>query len=141
MTARGIVSPTPPSARYYALKTHSAWAEIFFIVWFIELIDSIVAVAESTSDELSQNDGYEIKLEEDIQLQLPFLLPEEGYSSDIIRGVPPGLQEFLEPLCSTGRLICFPLDYFVSNKVKRWISKKGESQNGCYKKTKHTKFS
>ena len=81
-----------------------------------------MAVAESTSDELSQNDGYEIKLEEDIQLQLPFLLPEEGYSSDIIRGVPPGLQEFLEPLCSTGRLICFPLDYFVSNKVKRWIS-------------------
>ena len=79
----------------------------------IELIDSIVAVAESTSDELSQNDGYEIKLEEDIQLQLPFLLPEEGYSSDIIRGVPPGLQEFLEPLCSTGRLICFPLDYLM----------------------------
>jgi len=67
-----------------------------------ELIDSIVAVAESTSDELSQDDGYDIKLEEDIQLQLPFLLPEEGYSSDIIRGIPPGLQEFLDPLSDTG---------------------------------------
>ncbi|XP_065650101.1 afadin isoform X2 [Hydra vulgaris] len=67
-----------------------------------DVIDSIVSIAESTSDELTHNDGREVKLEEDIQLQLPFLLPEEGYSSDIVRGVPPGLQEFLEPLCATG---------------------------------------
>lgn len=62
-----------------------------------------MSVAESTADELTQSDGREVKLDEDIQLQLPFLLPEEGYSSDIIRGVPPGLQEFLEPLCNIGK--------------------------------------
>ncbi|XP_057307397.1 afadin-like isoform X2 [Hydractinia symbiolongicarpus] len=67
-----------------------------------ELIEHIVKVAESTSDQLTHNDGRDVKLEEDFQLQLPFLLPEEGYSSDIIRGVPVGLQEFLEPLCETG---------------------------------------
>eukprot|EP00111_Clytia_hemisphaerica_P006331 TCONS_00018348-protein len=67
-----------------------------------DLVETIVAVAESTADELTISDGREVKLEEDVQLQLPFLLPEEGYSSDIIRGVPPGLQEFLEPLCDTG---------------------------------------
>ena len=63
-------------------------------------------MAESTADELTISDGREVKLEEDVQLQLPFLLPEEGYSSDIIRGVPPGLQEFLEPLCGTGKIFC-----------------------------------
>ena len=61
-----------------------------------------MAVAESTADELTHSDGRDVRLEEETQLQLPFLLPEEGYSSDIIRGVPPGLQEFLEPLCATG---------------------------------------
>lgn len=66
------------------------------------MIDTIVEVAERTADELTHSDGRDVKLEEDVQLQLPFLLPEEGYSSDIIRGVPPGLQEFLEPLCDTG---------------------------------------
>lgn len=69
---------------------------------FTDLIETIVAVAENTADELTHSDGRDVKLEEDVQLQLPFLLPEEGYSSDIIRGVPPGLQEFLEPLCETG---------------------------------------
>ena len=81
-----------------------------WLYWFAfsDLIETIVAVAESTADELTISDGREVKLEEDVQLQLPFLLPEEGYSSDIIRGVPPGLQEFLEPLCGTGkRLLLF----------------------------------
>ncbi len=31
-------------------------------------------------------------------LQLPFLLPEDNYSCDIVRGVPGGLLEFLQPL-------------------------------------------
>lgn len=77
---------------------------LYFFV-HLELIEHIVKVAESTSDQLTHNDGRDVKLEEDFQLQLPFLLPEEGYSSDIIRGVPVGLQEFLEPLCETGEFV------------------------------------
>ena len=77
--------------------------KLLILICFSDLIETIVAVAESTADELTISDGREVKLEEDVQLQLPFLLPEEGYSSDIIRGVPPGLQEFLEPLCGTGK--------------------------------------
>ena len=69
-----------------------------------ELIDNVVAVAEHTADELIRTDGREVQLEEDAELQLPFLLPEDGYSCDIIRGVPQGLQEFLQPLEGTGRL-------------------------------------
>ncbi|KAG9347511.1 hypothetical protein JZ751_005079, partial [Albula glossodonta] len=64
-----------------------------------ELIDHVVAVAENTADELARSDGREVQLEEDPDLQLPFLLPEDGYSCDVVRNIPNGFQEFLEPLC------------------------------------------
>uniref|UniRef100_A0A8C9TG29 Afadin, adherens junction formation factor n=1 Tax=Scleropages formosus TaxID=113540 RepID=A0A8C9TG29_SCLFO len=64
-----------------------------------ELIDHVVAVAENTADELARSDGREVQLEEDPDLQLPFLLPEDGYSCDVVRNIPNGLQEFLDPLC------------------------------------------
>lgn len=67
-----------------------------------ELINNVAAIAENTADELMRSSGQDIHLEEDPELQLPFLLPEDGYSDEVIRGVPPGLKEFLDPLCSTG---------------------------------------
>ncbi|XP_072558841.1 afadin isoform X15 [Paramormyrops kingsleyae] len=67
-----------------------------------ELIDHVVAVAENTADELARSDGREVQLEEDPDLQLPFLLPEDGYSCDVVRNIPNGLQEFLDPLCQRG---------------------------------------
>ncbi|XP_017577225.1 afadin isoform X17 [Pygocentrus nattereri] len=75
-----------------------------------DLIDHVVAVAENTADELARSDGREVQLEEDPDLQLPFLLPEDGYSCDVVRNIPNGFQEFLEPLCQRGfcRLIPHP---------------------------------
>uniref|UniRef100_A0ABM5FXY1 Afadin isoform X19 n=1 Tax=Pogona vitticeps TaxID=103695 RepID=A0ABM5FXY1_9SAUR len=67
-----------------------------------ELIENVVAVAENTADELARSDGREVQLEEDPDLQLPFLLPEDGYSCDVVRNIPNGLQEFLDPLCQRG---------------------------------------
>uniref|UniRef100_A0A8C0H3Z5 Afadin n=1 Tax=Chelonoidis abingdonii TaxID=106734 RepID=A0A8C0H3Z5_CHEAB len=67
-----------------------------------ELIENVVAVAENTADELARSDGREVQLEEDPDLQLPFLLPEDGYSCDVVRNIPSGLQEFLDPLCQRG---------------------------------------
>ncbi|KAM4042099.1 afadin isoform 3-T3 [Anomaloglossus baeobatrachus] len=67
-----------------------------------ELIESVRTVAENTADELARSDGREVQLEEDPDLQLPFLLPEDGYSCDVVRNIPNGLQEFLEPLCQRG---------------------------------------
>jgi hypothetical protein len=71
-----------------------------------ELIDHVVAVAENTADELARSDGREVQLEEDPDLQLPFLLPEDGYSCDVVRNVPNGFQEFLEPLVQRGGRPC-----------------------------------
>lgn len=69
-----------------------------------ELIDHVVAVAENTADELARSDGREVQLEEDPDLQLPFLLPEDGYSCDVVRSLPNGLQDFLEPLLQRGNV-------------------------------------
>ncbi|XP_043225985.1 afadin-like isoform X3 [Amphibalanus amphitrite] len=67
-----------------------------------DLVENIVRMAEGTSDELARQDGRQVRLEEDRDLQLPFLLPEDGYSCDIVRGIPNGLAEFLAPLQHAG---------------------------------------
>ncbi|CAK8687921.1 unnamed protein product [Clavelina lepadiformis] len=72
-----------------------------------ELIDKVVAVAENSADELTRSDGRDIRLQEDPDLQLPFLLPEDGYSCDVVRGVPSGLTEFIDPFVQEG--LCFYL--------------------------------
>ena len=77
------------------------------ICLFRDLIDSVVAIAENTADELIRNQGQEVILEEDPQLQLPFLLPEDRYSCEVIRGVPPGLKEFLNPLAGIGQSVLY----------------------------------
>ena len=63
-----------------------------------ELIERVVIMAEENADQLTREDGREVMLEEDPDLQLPFLLPEDGYTSDVLRGVPAGLHDFIEPL-------------------------------------------
>lgn len=59
-------------------------------------------VAENVADELARTDGREVQLTEEPLLQLPFLLPEDGYSCDVVRGVPQGLADFLAPLSHAG---------------------------------------
>merc|ERR1719193_588414 len=73
-----------------------------------ELISTIVRVAQSTVDELTRGEGRQVTLEEDWVLQLPFLLPEDNYSCDIVRGVPGGLTEFLAPLQQAGLAVMTP---------------------------------
>ena len=73
-----------------------------------EMIDTIVRVPENTVDEVTSSEGREVRLEEDFVLQLPFLLPEDGYSCDIVRGVPGGLADFLAPLQRVGLCVMTP---------------------------------
>ena len=44
----------------------------------------------------------QVRLEEDPDLHLPFLLPEDGYSCDTVRGIPNGLPEFVQQLTNAG---------------------------------------
>ncbi|XP_053682861.1 afadin isoform X3 [Sabethes cyaneus] len=61
------------------------------------LIDATVRMAESVADELSRADGREIRLEESPELHLALLLPDDGFSCDVVRGIPAGLVDFLSP--------------------------------------------
>ncbi|KAK7142793.1 hypothetical protein R3I94_012215 [Phoxinus phoxinus] len=65
------------------------------------LTERVAALAETTTDVL-RREGGDIRLEEELELHLPFLLPEDGYSCDSMRGIPKGFQEFLEPICRKG---------------------------------------
>lgn len=61
-------------------------------------------MAESTVDEAIRADGRHIRVEEEPLIGLAFILPEDGYSCDIVRGIPTGLVDFLTPLSPLCRL-------------------------------------
>ncbi|XP_055361973.1 afadin [Betta splendens] len=75
-----------------------------------DVITAVVTAAEASADNLIRGEGRDIQLEESLDLHLPFLLPEGGYSCDTVRGVPPGFTDFLEPICQKGlcSLTCQP---------------------------------
>lgn len=54
------------------------------------MIERVVSVARNTADDLIRSEGREVTVAEDPDLQLPFLLPEDGYSCDIIENIPQG---------------------------------------------------
>ncbi|XP_074548590.1 afadin [Halichoeres trimaculatus] len=68
----------------------------------LDLIDAVVTAAEASADNLIRSEGRDIQPEESLDLHLPFLLPEGGYSCDTIRGIPQGFREFLDPICRKG---------------------------------------
>lgn len=68
-----------------------------------QLLEGVVKIAENMADEQIKSDGREVCLEEDADLQLPFLLPEDGYTCDTIKGIPKGIEEFIDPLAKGGK--------------------------------------
>ncbi|KAK1893908.1 Afadin [Dissostichus eleginoides] len=67
-----------------------------------EVVEAVVLLSGSTVDQLILSEGREVFLQESLDLQLPFLLPEGGYSCSSITGTPAGLRDFLEPICRKG---------------------------------------
>ena len=59
-------------------------------------------VAYNDVDQKLMADGQDVYLQEDPNLELPFLIPEHGYSCDTMRGVPVGLEEYLETAIVSG---------------------------------------
>ncbi|KAM3722401.1 Afadin [Dirofilaria immitis] len=67
-----------------------------------ELTESIVRLAEIHADMMATQDEATIQLEEEPQLQLPFLLPQDGYSPDLVRGLSPAFAEVIGSLQAQG---------------------------------------
>ncbi|CAH1129505.1 unnamed protein product [Ceutorhynchus assimilis] len=66
------------------------------------LLEQASKAAESVADELARAEGREVTLYEDPAPPLQLLLPDDGFSCDVVQGVPPGLADFLHPLQSAG---------------------------------------
>lgn len=61
-------------------------------------------------DDVLRMDGQMVQLEEELDLQLPFLLPDDGYSPQVVRGIPSGLREFVESLLQRSKSRFFLLN-------------------------------
>ena len=64
--------------------------------------EEMVRLAKLHTDEPLLSTGMELNLEEDPNLELKFHIPQQGYSSDTVWGIPPGLQDYLDPFISAG---------------------------------------
>jgi len=65
---------------------------IFFFLF------SLLAAAYKHVDENLRREGVLVQLAEEPELNLPFLLPEDGYTCENLRGIPQQLFEFIEPM-------------------------------------------
>jgi len=61
-----------------------------------ELVGHLVMNAASVVDAQLQEEGHNVTVEEPADLGLPFLVPEDGYSCEFVRGMPAGLVEFVD---------------------------------------------
>lgn len=68
------------------------------IFLYQDVIERVVSVARNTADDLIRSEGLEVTVAEDPDLQLPFLLPEDGYSCDGIENIPQGESRSQPPL-------------------------------------------
>ncbi|KHN76981.1 Afadin [Toxocara canis] len=73
-----------------------------------ELIESVVRLAETQADRMAMEDGVGVQLEENFFLQLPFLLPEDGYCSGVLYSVPPSVTSFIGTLQQKGLCCLLP---------------------------------
>ncbi|CAB3408768.1 unnamed protein product [Caenorhabditis bovis] len=63
-----------------------------------DVIDRIVRLAEKQADQLTSEDGQRVTLEEADDLNMPFLIPQDGYFIEGLKSVPDGLWQYLQQL-------------------------------------------
>ncbi|RCN28895.1 PDZ/DHR/GLGF domain protein [Ancylostoma caninum] len=67
-----------------------------------DVISRVIGLSERQADALTIQDGHPITLAESEQLLLPFLLPQDGYTAEQLKGVPDGLVQYLLSLQDKG---------------------------------------
>jgi len=62
-------------------------------------------------DENLHREGFVIQLAEKLDLNTPFVLPEDGYTCENLRGIPQPLIDFIEPMNRLGLCRLFTNSY------------------------------
>ena len=68
------------------------------------LVDNLIHLARGR-DEALREEGSEVRVEEDLHPELLFHIPGEGFSGEMVTGIPSNLQEFLQPMINAGMYI------------------------------------
>ncbi|CAD6190866.1 unnamed protein product [Caenorhabditis auriculariae] len=92
-----------------------------------DVINRIVRLAEKQADLLTKEDGQKITLEEPDELNLPFLIPQDGYTAELLTDVPEGLTQYLMKL--EDRRVCHSVSLLDSNEQIRATSVANEHMN------------
>ena len=80
--------------------------------------EQLILFAESHVDDTLRREDNELGLEEDPNAELPFSLPQRGYYTDSLKGIPSGLHDYLEPMISSGE--CVPMCVSLKKRVHNY---------------------
>jgi afadin len=94
-----------------------------------QLGNNLISIAQNTVDDVFKQEGRSVQVEEETDLQLPFLLPEDGYSCEFIKGLPTGLLDFLENLQSNGHCWLWENTQRPGNWKKFMIQEQNATEN------------
>jgi len=72
---------------------------------------SLLSIACQHVDENLHREGFSIQLAEESDLNSSFLLPEDGYTCENLRGIPQQLFDFIEPMSRLGLCRLFTNSY------------------------------
>ncbi|KAE9555476.1 hypothetical protein FO519_001331 [Halicephalobus sp. NKZ332] len=67
-----------------------------------DLIDHVAGLAQGQADVMAQQDGQRVQLDENPQLQLPFVFPQDGYIIETFHGIPADMSDFIASLQAKG---------------------------------------
>lgn len=67
-----------------------------------QFITNLVRIAQNTADVHIRDEGRKLQINEETELHLPFLLPDDGYTCQLLRAVPNGLEDLILPLINEG---------------------------------------
>lgn len=102
-----------------------------------EWIEFVVSGAVQVADKVFEEENTPIRLEEENDLDLPLLVPDDGYSCDLpASGIPSGLSEYIDMLVrqglitkmtpnakASGSWTVYMYPYEVSISVHIWLCK------------------
>jgi hypothetical protein len=70
----------------------------------IELIDQLVSLARAHADTMIVQDGFQLRLDDSPNLNMPFVLPRDGFIVESLRGIPPDMTSYMDALQLKGEI-------------------------------------
>ncbi len=103
-----------------------------------QLVNNLISIAQNTADDLLKSEGRMLQVKEEMDLQLPFLLPEDGHSCDMIKGMPIGLLDYLDGLQSMGLCCLWQNSHVTGSWTEYMFNDNNTNNNTVFSRTMMT---